>query len=157
MSFNSQQKEGAGCEDTAGKENSPLESSNSEDDAMGEMASGEGSIVHLDEDFAVVVKAAGEVCEEGSPQSLSNRLRPLIEEKLGHRVFRCECVHRLDQPVGGLCLLGLTEQGINLLSRCFASKSVKKSYCAITERRTASLVQESPLPKRGNGGSWTVL
>lgn len=103
----------------------------------------EDPIIYLNEDFAVVVKEVGELCEEGSPQSLSHRLRPLIEEKLGHRLSRCECVHRLDQPVSGLCLLGLTEQAIGLLSQCFSSKAVKKTYCAITERRNNSLVQES--------------
>lgn len=144
MSFNLQKKLDSGSEYTAGRERSPLESSDSGAVAVGESVLQRDSIIYLDEDFAVVVKETGEVCEEGAPHSLSNRLRPLVEERLGHRVFRCECVHRLDQPVSGLCLLGLTEQGIKLLSQCFASRSVKKSYCAITERRSASLVQESP-------------
>lgn len=102
----------------------------------------DGSIIYLNEDFAVVVKEVGELCEEGSPQSLSHRLRPLIEQKLGHGVSRCECVHRLDQPVSGLCILGLREQALGLLSQCFSSKTVKKSYCAITERRTVSVLEQ---------------
>ena len=52
-------------------------------------------IVHVDSDFAVVVKDAGEVCENGSPHSLSLRMAPLIEQALGHKLERCECVHLL--------------------------------------------------------------
>lgn len=92
-------------------------------------------IVHVDSDFAVVVKEAGEVCEDGSPHSLSLRLAPLIEEELGHKLERCECVHRLDQPVSGLCVLALTEKSVALLSKIFATNSVEKTYCAITERK----------------------
>lgn len=92
-------------------------------------------IVFLDEDMAVVVKDAGEVCENGSLHSLALRMAPLIEEELGHKLERCECVHRLDQPVSGLCVLALTEKSVALLSKIFATNSVEKTYCAITERK----------------------
>lgn len=95
-------------------------------------------IVHVDSDFAVVVKEAGEVCEDGSPHSLPLRLAPLIEEELGHKLERCECVHRLDQPVSGLCILALTEKAVTSFSKIFASHSVEKTYCAITERKKSA-------------------
>ena len=95
-------------------------------------------IVHVDSDFAVVVKEAGEVCEDGSPHSLSLRLAPLIEEELGHKLVRCECVHRLDQPVSGLCILALTDWAVARFSKIFASHSVEKTYCAITERKKSA-------------------
>lgn len=91
-------------------------------------------IVYVDSNFAVVVKEAGEVCEAGSPHSLSRRMAPLIEEALGHKISRCECVHRLDQPVSGLCILALTEKAVTSFSKIFATNSVEKTYCAITER-----------------------
>ena len=62
-------------------------------------------------------------------------MAPLIEEELGHKLERCECVHRLDQPVSGLCVLALTEKSVALLSKIFATNSVEKTYCAITERK----------------------
>lgn len=92
-------------------------------------------IVHVDPDFAVVVKEVGEVCEDGSPHSLSLRMAPLIEEALGHKPERCECVHRLDQPVSGLCILALTDRAVARFSKIFADNSVEKTYCAITERK----------------------
>ena len=95
-------------------------------------------IIFLDEALAVVVKTAGEVCEAGSPQSLALRMAPLIEQALGHKLERCECVHRLDQPVSGLCVLALTEKSVALLSKIFASNSVEKTYCAITERKKSA-------------------
>ncbi len=95
-------------------------------------------LVHVDSDFAVVVKEAGEVCEDGSPHSLSLRMAPLIEEELGHKLERCECVHRLDQPVSGLCILALTDRAVARFSKIFASHSVEKTYCAITERKKSA-------------------
>lgn len=95
-------------------------------------------IVYVDSNFAVVVKEAGEVCEDGSPHSLTLRMAPLIEEELGHKLERCECVHRLDQPVSGLCILALTEKAVTSFSKIFASHSVEKTYCAITERKKSA-------------------
>ena len=95
-------------------------------------------IVYVDSDFAVVVKEAGEVCEDGSPHSLTLRMAPLIEEELGHKLERCECVHRLDQPVSGLCILALTDRAVARFSKIFASNSVEKTYCAITERKKSA-------------------
>jgi 23S rRNA pseudouridine1911/1915/1917 synthase len=95
-------------------------------------------IVYVDSDFAVVVKEAGEVCEDGSPHSLTLRMAPLIEEELGHKLERCECVHRLDQPVSGLCILALTDRAVTSFSKIFASHSVEKTYCAITERKKSA-------------------
>lgn len=91
-------------------------------------------IVFLDKDLAVVVKGVGELCQDNVPQSLSRRMRPVIEDALGHEVERCQCVHRLDQPVSGLCILALTERSLSALSEAFARGSVQKTYCAVTER-----------------------
>ena len=91
-------------------------------------------IVFLDKDLAVVVKGVGELCQDNVPQSLSRRMRPVIEAALGHGVERCQCVHRLDQPVSGLCILALTEQSLSALSAAFAQGAVQKTYCAVTER-----------------------
>lgn len=91
-------------------------------------------IVFLDKDLAVVVKGVGELCQDNVPQSLSRRMRPVIEAALGHGVKRCQCVHRLDQPVSGLCILALTEQSLPALSAAFAQGAVQKTYCAVTER-----------------------
>lgn len=91
-------------------------------------------IVFLDNDLAVVIKRMGEVCQDNSPQSLSRRMRPAIESALGHGVECCQCVHRLDQPVSGLCILALTERALSALSKSFAQGAVQKTYCAVTER-----------------------
>lgn len=91
-------------------------------------------IVFLDKDLAVVVKGVGELCQDNVPQSLSRRMRPVIEAALGHGVELCQCVHRLDQPVSGLCILALTEKSLSALSKAFAQGLVQKTYCAVTER-----------------------
>ncbi len=91
-------------------------------------------IVFLDNDLAVVIKRVGEICQDNSPQSLSQRMRPAIESALGHGVECCQCVHRLDQPVSGLCILALTERSLSAVSESFARGAVQKTYCAVTER-----------------------
>lgn len=91
-------------------------------------------ILFVDNDLAVVVKRVGEVCQDNVPQSLSCRMRPFIEAALGHEVELCQCVHRLDQPVSGLCILALAEKSLSVLSKDFAQGLVQKTYCAVTER-----------------------
>ena len=98
-------------------------------------------ILYLDEHLAVAVKRVGEVCEEGSPHSISLRIRPAVEAALGRRVSRCECVHRLDRPVSGVCVLALTERAAAALSRCFSSRSVEKYYCACVEQAAAPVAE----------------
>lgn len=116
-------------------------------------------IVFLDNDLAVVVKRMGEVCQDNSPQSLSRRMRPAIESALGHGVECCQCVHRLDRPVSGLCILALTEKSLSALSESFARGAVQKTYCAVTERvRQSSAPGEALWENTGmEPGSWRQL
>lgn len=105
-------------------------------------------IVYLDKYFAVVVKHVGEVCQEDCHNSLSARVKPLIQEKLGHNVEVCSCIHRLDQPVSGLCIIGLTKDTIASVSCGFSTKSIRKSYCAITEKALANGTSNGQIVRR---------
>ena len=71
-------------------------------------------IVYADQDFALVVKLAGEICQydenaKDNESSLSLIVKPLLEERLEKKIDFCQCVHRLDRPVSGLCLIALSE------------------------------------------------
>lgn len=100
-------------------------------------------VVYADDGFAVVMKLCGELCEAGVSKSgldgdgdfyLPRLIRPVLEKRLGHRVDFCECVHRLDRPVTGLCVLALDPAVCARLSSMFASGQVRKTYLAIVER-----------------------
>ncbi len=110
-------------------------------------------VLYADTDLAVVVKYAGEVCELPSAAAahsadrpaaespaaaeapcLVDVVRPEIEAALGSPVPFCGCVHRLDLPVSGLCVLALNRDCAALLSAQFANRdSVEKTYLAVTE------------------------
>ena len=95
-------------------------------------------IVYADQDFALVVKLAGEICQydenaKDNESSLSLIVKPLLEERLEKKIDFCQCVHRLDRPVSGLCLIALSEKSFTMLSSVFTQGKVKKTYIAVTE------------------------
>ena len=92
-------------------------------------------IIYLDDFFAVVMKYSGDICEmtkESSEHSLSKIMQPKIEKVLGYNVECCECVHRLDRPVTGLCVLALQKDILAKMATSFSSGNVDKEYFAIT-------------------------
>lgn len=104
----------------------------------------EKRIVYLDQDFALVVKLAGEICQydenaKDNESSLSFIVKPLLEERLGKKIDFCQCVHRLDRPVSGLCLIALSEKSFTMFSSVFTQGKVKKTYIAITEKPSKPL------------------
>lgn len=96
-------------------------------------------IVYAEEDFAVVVKLAGEICESNAENecdgfSLAWNVKPLLEKKLQKKISFCQCVHRLDRPVCGLCLVALCPDSFVWLSSLFAGGKVRKTYLAVAEK-----------------------
>ena len=101
-------------------------------------------IVYADQDFALVVKLAGEICQydenaKDNESSLSLIVKPLLEERLEKKIDFCQCVHRLDRPVSGLCLIALSEKSFTMLSSVFTQGKVKKTYIAVAEKPSKPL------------------
>lgn len=103
------------------------------------MRTSEERLIFCNDSFAVINKAAGEVCssEEGKIDPryyVPEVFRSAIEEALSHKVELIECVNRIDRPVSGLVLLALSEESQRILKMLFSTKEkVHKKYWAIIE------------------------
>ena len=65
-------------------------------------------IVLVTNEFAVVTKRIGEVCESGCEHSVVDAVKPLLEKKLEMTLPFLEAVHRIDRPVSGCVLWPVT-------------------------------------------------
>lgn len=83
--------------------------------------------VCVENGFAVVEKAAGEVCES-TPEK--NGIPDLLSEQTGNAVYT---VHRLDAPTVGLAVFALDEKAAADLSRQLTDGSLTKEYRAVLE------------------------
>ena len=88
-------------------------------------------ILHLDPDFAVVLKVAGELSEGTSRDALP----VLLAEALAAMGEAGEVfpVHRLDRATAGLLVLARTQSAAAALSRAFAEGKTEKEYLALCE------------------------
>lgn len=94
-----------------------------------------GRLVFAERDFAVVMKLPGEICEDSDEAaSLPRAARPLLEDFFGRGPRFCQCVHRLDRPVSGLCVLALSPASCAALSAVFSAGKARKTYLAVTEK-----------------------
>ena len=92
-------------------------------------------IVLVTNEFAVVTKRIGEVCESGCEHSVVDAVKPLLEKKLEMTLPFLEAVHRIDRPVSGCVLLACNPDSAANLAQQFAHGTVKKRYDAIVEIR----------------------
>ncbi|GMU55556.1 MAG: RNA pseudouridine synthase [Candidatus Xenobia bacterium] len=58
--------------------------------------------------------------------------QPSLLDWLARQGHRCDPVHRLDRPVGGIMVFGLDPESVRRLSRQFANREVQKTYLAVT-------------------------
>ena len=88
-------------------------------------------LLHLDPDFAVVLKEAGEL-SEGTGRDC---LPVLLAEHLAAVGEATEVypVHRLDRATAGLLVLARTQAAAAALSRAFAEGQTEKEYLALCE------------------------
>lgn len=86
----------------------------------------EPRILWQDERLLFLLKPAG-LASQGDRDG-----QPSILDWLDRQGHRCDPVHRLDRPVGGVMLFGLDSESVRRLSRQFANREVQKTYLAIT-------------------------
>lgn len=108
-------------------------SSNTDDRSDGECPQ---RILLIGNDFAVVNKEIGELCESVvslPARSIIASTRGELERRTGKSLSDLVAVHRIDQPVSGCVLLAFTKDSCAALSAQFADRRVKKLYRAIVE------------------------
>ena len=88
-------------------------------------------IIHKEPEFAVVLKAAGELSEGASPDAVTTLLAAeLAAAGEASEVFP---VHRLDRATAGLLVLARTQKAAASLSLAFADGRTEKEYTALCE------------------------
>ena len=96
-------------------------------------------ILYLEDDFCVVRKKPGEVCERTHKEnqvSLPCILQSVVEAELGKKCEIFECVNRLDCPVSGAVLIAHTKSVFSKLTGILHnSRDVTKTYWAIVEKK----------------------
>lgn len=107
-------------------------------------------ILYEDEFCLIAKKNPGEICEshnDNQKTDFSLVSRIINEKKMSSSRF-LGCVHRLDRPVFGLCLLAKSAAAYTEFTRLFADGKVKKSYVAIVEGKhpnSEEKILEAPL------------
>ena len=86
-------------------------------------------IIHLENDFCVVTKLAG----ENSQTDISKIFKDEIEFKLNKKIDFIECPHRLDMPVSGVQIIALNKESFNFFTQNFSNNKIHKTYWAIVE------------------------
>jgi 23S rRNA pseudouridine1911/1915/1917 synthase len=93
------------------------------------------SIVHEDDDLAVVEKPAGLVVHPGAGAPSGTLVNALLERMQGLSgiggVLRPGIVHRLDRGTSGLMVVAKRDETHRSLVRQFAAREVEKEYLAI--------------------------
>lgn len=92
-------------------------------------------ILYFDDDIVIINKLQGLVCEitEDKDSSIPLIYKPIIEEKLGHKVSLIECPHRLDKTVSGVQIIALNNEAFTNLTNQFAQHKVEKTYFTVVE------------------------
>jgi tRNA pseudouridine32 synthase/23S rRNA pseudouridine746 synthase len=95
------------------------------------------SIVHLDDEFAVIDKPAGLHSVPGRGEakqdSVETRAKIVFPDADGPII-----VHRLDMETSGLMVIGLTKPAHRALQRQFMQRRVGKTYAALLDGRVES-------------------
>lgn len=86
-------------------------------------------IIHLENDFCVVTKLAGENSQTDIPKIFKDE----IEFKLNKKIDFIECPHRLDMPVSGIQIIALNKESFNFFTQNFSNNKIHKTYWAIVE------------------------
>ena len=86
-------------------------------------------IIHLENDFCVVTKLAGENSQTDIPKIFKEE----IEFKLNKKIDFIECPHRLDMPVSGVQIIALNKESFNFFTQNFSNNKIYKTYWTIVE------------------------
>ena len=90
-------------------------------------------VLFEDDYLAVVYKPAGIVVSGNKKFTLENSLSFNLEKSnQDDALIRPEPIHRLDYPTSGCLLIGKTSEAVLALNSMFESKSIQKTYHAIT-------------------------
>lgn len=102
-------------------------------------------ILYQDDLVLVVDKPAG-IPVQPTPQGAGNALTEQLV-RLGIK-GPIHVVHRLDQPVSGLLVLGRSKRAATRLTEAFSNKSIRKHYLAVSEVTPtgASWLTDTPSP-----------
>lgn len=93
-------------------------------------------ILYTDSNFVIVTKLAGEICEDVPPEYLNSPQKDYYLPYIFSVYFnkKLYCVHRLDRPVTGFCILAFSSKSAAILTNLFTQESsIKKTYWAIIE------------------------
>lgn len=97
--------------------------------------------------FAVVRKRIGEICESPELTTASNsvtqRIRPVLEAYLKSPLPFLEAVNRLDQPVDGGVIIAFDKETFTALTRQFTEGQIRKRYFAIVEKNNKAFAEKS--------------
>lgn len=113
-------------------------------------------IIYEDKDILVCHKPAGIAVQNAriGAMDLESALKNYLSQKNPGKIPYLAVVHRLDQPVEGVLVFGLTPEAASSLSRQISSKSAVKKYLAVTDREPAEkegrLVDYLKKEPRGN-------
>jgi len=90
-------------------------------------------VLYEDDLLAIINKPAGITVSGNKSRTIQNALSYNLKiSKHPDAIARPEPIHRLDYPTSGLLLIGKTRSAVNALNQSFASRSVQKTYHAIS-------------------------
>lgn len=83
--------------------------------------------------LTIVNKPAGIVVSGNRKRTLENALPNLLSRSIEHDALAFpEAIHRLDEPTTGVLIIGKTRTAVRKLNKLFSSKSIEKTYVAVT-------------------------
>ncbi len=90
-------------------------------------------VLHEDAQLAIIYKPSGIVVSGNKLKTIANALPHVLEESAeADALSRPQPAHRLDFPTSGVLLIGKTSGTLTALNKLFESKSIQKTYLAIT-------------------------
>ena len=115
--------------------------------------------VLFEDDFlAVVYKPAGILVSGNKFVTIANALTQNLQKSAQPDAVKPQPVHRLDYPTSGVLLVGKTSTAINLLSKLFASKQIKKTYHAICiGKMPTSGIINTPIENKSSESHFNIL
>lgn len=115
--------------------------------------------VLFEDDFlAVVYKPAGILVSGNKFVTIANALTQNLQKSAQPDAVKPQPIHRLDYPTSGVLLVGKTSTAINLLSKLFASKQIKKTYHAICiGKMPTSGIIKTPIENKSSESHFNIL
>ncbi|AEH00411.1 RluA family pseudouridine synthase [Lacinutrix sp. 5H-3-7-4] len=89
-------------------------------------------VIYEDEYLAIIKKPAGILVSGNSFKTITNALPQNLKPSQLKDATLPQPVHRLDYPTSGLLLVGKTNTSIRFLNKLFETKTIEKTYYAIT-------------------------